>query len=83
MKKYGFDTYLLSDVFYLQNSDTTTTTTTDTDNNSNLTLVPLINDLHTPRNHIVLNKENIIYWQNLQTTSPIIDAIIKSKNSSD
>lgn len=81
LDQYGPGTYLLNDVYYLQSTPTTTTsdeTAVDTTSpNSGLQLVRLDDDIHQPLNHIVINKGEVVYWQNLNPASPIMDAIAK------
>lgn len=86
IQQYGPGTYVLSDVYYLQaTAETTDTAETDPaivedDAGSGLQLVKLVDDVHQPLNYIVLNKDQVIYWQNLNTASPIIEAIVKDHN---
>lgn len=93
LKKYSLGTFVLTDVYYLQQSatgttaDTTATTNTNTNTtadttgqtNSGLQLVKLTNDIHKPMDFLVINRDNLIFWQQLQTDSPIISAIAKDK----
>ena len=83
MEKFGPHTVVLFDVYYLQvgstdNEDTTANTAVDTetnDANSNVKLVKLADDFYQPNNYVILNRDQIIYWQQLSNSSPIIDAI--------
>lgn len=92
LRKYGIGTYVLVDAYYLQrNSDdattvtgdaaTETTTTKNNDNNkeSDLELMPITGELHQPKNHIIINRDHIIFWQNLELDSPIVQTILKSR----
>lgn len=81
--------YVLGDVYYLQRtadtttaadgtSDTTAATDTTADstvNDSGLQLIPLVDDIQQPQNHLVIQASHIVFWQNLQTDSPILDTI--------
>ncbi len=82
IQQYGPSTYVLKDVYYLQTTTESTTEPTDTaeidaEAGSGLELVKLVDDVHEPLNYIILNKDQVIYWQNLNTASPIIEAIIR------
>lgn len=112
LDKYGLQTYVLNDVYYLKQSvannantnadtavqqnvnqntntntnvdeninsaTTTTATTTTTDNtttDSGLQLVRLVDDFQEPNNYLILNRQQIVFWQNLSGTSPIMKTI--------
>ena len=85
LERFGPSTYALIDVYYIQTEltpaeETTTETgelTAETSDNlqERTTLVPLTSDPHQPYNHIVLNRDHMVSWQNLQPTSPILEAI--------
>ncbi len=78
MERYGRNTFVITDVYYLQSAQTEVSDDALTESvASGLQLVPLTEDLHQPYNHMVLNREHIIYWQNLQPDSPIMEAITK------
>ena len=77
---YSPKTYVLNDVYYLQASQQTSLTTEEgegasTNLNDNVQLFRLTDDLHQPQNQLVLNRDQVLYWQNLQTDSPIVDTI--------
>lgn len=86
LQKYGPKTLVLSNVYYLQVSDDATadqaadTTTAEADTaatepESNIKLMHLTDDFHKPYDHLVLNRDQVIYWQYLQSDSPILEAI--------
>lgn len=101
LMRYGINTYVLTDVYYLQrnqNDSTAETTaaseadaneTTDVPADQNttneektdtgLSLQAIVDDLHQPYNYMVLNRSQIIFWQSLNQSSPILETIAKSK----
>lgn len=91
LNQYGPSTFVLEDVYYLQTAAVTETTvdaadgTTPTEgaSNSGIELVKLVDDVHKPMNHIVLNSDQIVYWQNLSQASPIMEAIVNSYNETE
>ncbi|MFA5995476.1 MAG: hypothetical protein WCW27_04165 [Patescibacteria group bacterium] len=105
LSKYGINTYVLTDVYYLQQTDTQAAATnvntnvaadnTETADNSNdnlnsndnnvtasgLSLKRLVDDVHKPYNYIVINRDQISFWQSLNPASPIIEAIKKGNQN--
>ncbi len=90
LNRYGMKTYLLTDVYYLQRNTETATTTTDETKpeevtqdspktDSGLTLQAIVSDLHKPYNYVVLNRDQIVFWQSLSADSPILDSIAEAK----
>ncbi|MDP3970771.1 MAG: hypothetical protein Q8P90_03650 [bacterium] len=88
LDKYSSNTYVLFDVYYLQETATTNpkltteTTTTEelpTQQDSGLQLMKLSDDFHAPKNHVVLNREHILYWQDLDQDSPILKTILENQ----
>ncbi|MFA6474584.1 MAG: hypothetical protein WCV88_00095 [Patescibacteria group bacterium] len=84
IKKYGPGSLVLFDVYYLQVSPKTDTTNTATDTNTDTTtpdngvkLKKLADDFYKPNNYIIINRNEILFWQHLTDSSPIIDAINK------
>ncbi|MBI2415128.1 MAG: hypothetical protein HYV33_00505 [Candidatus Kerfeldbacteria bacterium] len=82
LTKLNVDTYVLVDVYYLQTSNSTPTNdpsdqTADatTEPKTDIKLVPLTSDLHQPYNHMIINVEHVVFWQNLRPESPVITAI--------
>ena len=73
LKDNTLGNYVLIDVYYIQSQPNEDATSEQV--NVQTQLVPLTSDIHQPYNHIVLNRKHIIAWQNLQPSSPILNAI--------
>jgi small nuclear ribonucleoprotein (snRNP)-like protein len=94
LEKFGPHTVVLFDVYYLQVNaadseettidDVTTDSVADTTtNDSNVKLVKLADDFYQPNNYVILNRDQIVYWQQLSNSSPIIAAINDYEDQSD
>ncbi|AKM82025.1 TPA: hypothetical protein DD449_02785 [Candidatus Berkelbacteria bacterium] len=66
----------LSDVYYLKTNDLTSS-----DVNKKIVLVKMGNELHQPQNTMFVNRDQIIFFQNLTDSSKINDAISKFVNN--
>lgn len=79
LEKFGPRTAVLFNVYYLQVNPTDTpidtTTDTTTDDASNVQLKKLGDDFHQPYDYLIINRDQILYWQHLTTDSPIIAAM--------
>ncbi|MBU0497136.1 MAG: hypothetical protein KKG04_04190 [Candidatus Thermoplasmatota archaeon] len=70
----------LTDVYYIQQQQTIASDTVNPDTNSaQFSLMPLGSELHEPQSEVILNKDHVLYWQNLKDDSRIIDAINSQK----
>lgn len=84
LKRYSMDAYVLQDVYYLQPSlseELATEEAVDSltaDASDQLELVKLENDFHQPQNFMVINGDQLLYWQNLQADSEIVSGIQKT-----
>lgn len=85
LQRYSPNTFVLSDVYYLKTSadvnelnetaaasETAAEATTD----SGLQLFQLSQDFYQPQNDLIINRDQIVYWQNLQSDSPIVQTIV-------
>lgn len=45
--------------------------------NSDLKLVRLVDDFQEPNNYLIINREQIVFWQNLADSSPIMKTIVE------
>lgn len=81
LEKFGPRTVVLFDAYYLQVGETTTDpasdATTAEGDGSNLQLKKLSEDFHQPNNYLVLNRDQILYWQHLSNSSPILEAMVE------
>lgn len=80
LEKFGPHTAVLFHVYYLQVNPTTDAAATDTadatnTDQSNIKLMKLEDDFHQPNDYLVLNRDQVLYWQHLQADSPILEAI--------
>lgn len=66
--------YTLTDVFYLQ------TGAVGLDQNSNLSLVKLGNEAHGPEDRMEINKEHILFVEDMKSESKVVKAIQDYKN---
>lgn len=94
LEKFGPHTAVLHDVFYLQveNSDGEATDTdnatdsadlTNAETGSNVKLIKLSDDFYQPNDYLVLNRDQILYWQHLDSASPIIEAMAEYESQDD
>ncbi|EKD76637.1 MAG: hypothetical protein ACD_43C00034G0002 [uncultured bacterium] len=66
------------------NSDTNTdsaniTATADETTDSGLQLMSIANDLHKPYNYLIINRDQIMFWQQLTAESPIVQTLESQK----
>lgn len=81
LESLGFKTYRLSNVYYLkyfpktQQTEGESTASTNPDDYE-LKLIRLgEQEFYKPNNEIIINKDKILYWENLQKDSEIINLI--------
>lgn len=93
LEQYGPRTLVLFNVYYLQASQTTDTSTSDletdavtvdgetestTEPDSGLRLYKLTDDFHQPNDYLIINKDEVLYWQHLSDESPIVKTIAEN-----
>ena len=44
-----------------------------------LSLIKLGNEIHGPKDEMIINRDHVLFWEELQTTSKVVDAILKHK----
>lgn len=75
----------LTDIWYLQtpSSSSTTKNLQDTSNQSSseITLVKLGSEIHGPSDEMIINKDQILFFENLKKDGKVTDAIIKNKST--
>lgn len=65
----------LTHVFYIENQNSSSTTTTTTTSN-NYTLRKLgVSELHAPEDKMVVNSEQVSFWENLKDSSQVVTKI--------
>ena len=67
----------LKEIYYLQVQQQVqpSDSTTSTNNNSSLTLVKLGNELHGPKDEMKINRDQIIFWENMKDDGKVVKAI--------
>ncbi|OGY86302.1 MAG: hypothetical protein A2233_02970 [Candidatus Kerfeldbacteria bacterium RIFOXYA2_FULL_38_24] len=83
---------VLDDVYYLQEQEDLTQDTTDPEGVENtaepdststapqLSVIRLGSEIHQPQNGLVINRDQVLFWENLKNDSQIISAIQKDKS---
>lgn len=83
LESLGFKTYRLTHVYYLKSFPKTQQTDEQDTNNTNgdnyeLKLMHLgEQEFYKPNNEMIINKDKILYWENLQSGSDIMSIINK------
>ncbi len=80
---------VLTDVYYLQVTQplqsasgagaTPTTTGTDTANNTEIKLVKLGSELHGPEDAMYIDRNQVLFWENMKDNSKVLEAIKTQK----
>lgn len=71
LSSLGFGTMRLQDVYYLQVSGNEE----EEAEQQNFSLIRLGDELHGPTSEMIINKRQILFWENLREDSPVIDTI--------
>jgi hypothetical protein len=66
--------YTLENIYYLQTSSSSSTTTTSSSDTS-VSLVKLGCELHAPYDQMVINSDEVTFWENLQPTGQVAKAV--------
>lgn len=66
--------FVLKNIYYLQTSNSGSTTTT-TAANTNVSLVKLGCELHAPYDQMVINRDQVTFWENLQADGQVAKAV--------
>lgn len=84
MEKFGAHTVVLFNPYYLQvnptdgtATDATIEETTATNPEAGLQLKKLSDDFHQPNDYLIVNRDEVLYWQHLNSSSPIIEAMVE------
>ena len=78
LQNFDKDSMTLTDIFYLQAQSTTTSSNPQpTSSASDVQLVKLGNEIHGPEDQMVINKSQILFFENLSKTGKVSDSIIK------
>ena len=73
----GSDWVTLKDIYYLQVQQQVQPTDENSQQQPNLTLVKLGNELHGPVDEMKINKDQILFWENLKSDGKVVEAIVK------
>ena len=80
IENVGFKYFKLSDVYYVKYSEAETNSTEgeeQTTPNYELKLIPLgQNEFYKPETTMMLNRDNIVHWENLQKDSQVMEYIL-------
>ncbi len=68
------DYLVLSNVYYLQSSNSSSTGT-NSSSNQNVSLVKLGCELHRPYDRMIVNTAEVTFWENLQTDGKVAEAV--------
>lgn len=71
--------FVLNGIYYLQSSNGSSTTTSSSTSNNNLSLVKLGCELHAPYDQMVINANEVTFWENLQSDGQVAKAIDQYK----
>lgn len=92
LEQYGPNTVVLFDAYYLkavaddattENTATDATATSDSiaQTEPNLQLVSIADDLHKPFNYLIINRDQVLYWQHLSNQSPIVQTLVNQTSN--
>jgi hypothetical protein len=70
--------FVLSNIYYLQTSNTGTAAASTT-SNTNVSLVKLGCELHAPDDRMVINREQVTFWENLHADGQVAKAVATFK----
>jgi hypothetical protein len=88
---FNYKSAMLTDIYYLQvtqnlqqaTSGTTSTSPSTTNNNSTqpkINLVKLGNELHGPQDAMYIERDKILFWENMKDDSKVVQAIKESQS---
>ncbi|MBI3624233.1 hypothetical protein HY218_01225 [Candidatus Saccharibacteria bacterium] len=69
---------VLKDVYYLQSQQPSSTDKSTTTTTPQLSLIRLGSELHGPESQMNIKTDQILYWENLQDSSKVVQAIKKN-----
>lgn len=64
----------LTNIYYLQTSNNGSSTTT-TNSNTSVSLVKLGCELHSPEDRMIINRDQVTFWENLQDSGQVAKAV--------
>lgn len=70
------DKYMkLTDVFYIQTSSTSTNVQSSNTNNSDMQLIKLGNEIHGPKDTMVISRDQVLFFENLKDDGKVAKTI--------
>ena len=67
--------FVLTNIYYLQTSNASGSSASSSTANSNVTLVKLGCELHQPYDQMVINSDQVTFWENLQDSGQVAKAV--------
>lgn len=67
--------FVVSDIYYLQTANSSSDASANSAANSNVTLVKLGCELHEPYDQMVINSDQVTFWENLQDNGQVAKAV--------
>ncbi len=67
--------YMLTDIYYVRVQQVQPGAATTTNSSSNISLVKLGNEIHGPEDAMYINKNNVMFWENLKSSGQVAKAI--------
>jgi len=77
IKSINSKNLVLTNIYYLQTSGSSTTASTSA--NNNVTLVKLGCELHEPYDQMIINRDQVTFWENLQDNGKVATAVTTFK----
>jgi hypothetical protein len=74
----------MSNIYYLRVNQTVQPDSKNTNNNNDVSLVKLGCELHGPQDQMVINQDQVIFWENLKSDGQVAKAVATfQKNNPD
>jgi hypothetical protein len=67
--------FVLTNIYYLQTSNSSGSSSASSSSNTNVTLVKLGCELHQPYDQMVINTDQVTFWENLQSDGQVAKAV--------
>jgi hypothetical protein len=67
--------FVLSNIYYLQAANNNGSSSSNNNANSNITLVKLGCELHEPYDQMIINSDQVTFWENLQDNGQVAKAV--------
>jgi hypothetical protein len=74
---------VLTDIYYLQVQQTVQPKSgSSSSNNQQVSLAKLGGELHGPEDQMFINRDQVLFWENLKNSGKVVQAILKYQNGS-